>query len=109
VVLFAAAIFYLSSQSLDFVGAGPFPQWDKFAHATEYGLFCFLVLRAMRGTFPEARTSSIALWALLIVVSYGASDEFHQSFSPHRDADILDLLADGGGATLVSAIWLLRS
>lgn len=109
VLVYAGMIFFLSSQSLDFVGEGPFPQWDKVAHGTEYGLFCLLILRALRGTCPKARLSVIAAWAVLITASYGASDEFHQSFVPHREADIFDLLADGGAASLVSAIWFYRS
>ncbi len=98
-------IFYLSSQSLDFIGEGPFPQWDKVAHATEYGLFCFLILRALGGTFSNILKLTIAISAVLIAVAYGASDEFHQSFVPGRDSDIFDVMADGGGASLVSAIW----
>jgi len=105
VLLYGGLIFYLSSQPLDFVGEGPFPQWDKVAHATEYGLFCFLILRALRGTFPRARLSVLAAWAVVITVAYGASDEFHQAFVPQRDSDIFDLFSDGSGASLVSAIW----
>jgi VanZ family protein len=100
-------IFILSSQSLDFIGQGPFPQWDKFAHATEYALFCFLLLRALRKAFPRAVSPAIAVSAVLIAVAYGASDEFHQSFVPHRDSEVFDVLADGGGAILVSWVWVL--
>lgn len=99
-------IFFLSSQPLDFIGQGPFPQWDKFAHAAEYGFLCYLLLRALRGTFPMAQTRSLAVWAVLIAVSYAASDEVHQAFVPHRDSDVLDILADGGGASIVSAVWI---
>lgn len=106
VLFYAALIFYLSSQSLDFVGEGPFPQWDKVAHATEYGLFSFLILRALGGTFPNTLKLTLAISAVLIAVAYGASDEFHQSFVPGRDSDLFDVMADGGGASLVSAIWL---
>jgi len=75
------------------------------AHGTVFGLFCFLSLRAFRGTFPKARISSIAVWAVLMTVAYGATDEFHQIFVPSRDSDVLDLAADGAGALVVSAIW----
>jgi len=107
VLLYAGMIFHLSSQSLDFIGEGPFPQWDKVAHGTEYGLFTLLLLRALRATFPWAVTRTVAVWAVLIAVAYGASDEFHQAFVPHRDSDVFDVLADGGGASLVSAVWVL--
>ena len=107
VLLYAGLIFILSSQPLDFIGEGPFPQWDKLAHATEYGLFCFLLLRASRKAFPRAVAPAIAVSAVLIAVAYGASDEFHQAFVPHRDSDVFDVLADGGGASLVSLAWVL--
>jgi len=107
VLLYAGMIFTLSSQPLDFIGEGPFPQWDKVAHGAEYGLFSYLLLRALRGTFPRAVTPAVAVWAVLIAVAYGASDEFHQAYVPHRDSDVSDVLADGGGASLVSAAWAL--
>jgi len=107
VLFYAGMIFFLSSQSLDFIGEGPFPQWDKVAHGTEYGLFCFLLLRTLRWTFPRAAIPTLAVWAVLIAVAYGASDEFHQAFVPHRDSDVFDVLADGGGASFVSAVWVL--
>lgn len=107
VFLYAALVFYLSSLPLGFIGEGPFPHWDKVAHGIEYGLFCLLILRALRGTFPKTVPRAIAVSAVVIAVAYGASDEFHQAFVPTRDSEFIDLLADGGGASLVSAIWFL--
>jgi VanZ family protein len=107
VLLYAGMIFYLSSQPLDFIHEGPFPHWDKVAHGTEYGLFCYLLLRALRGTFPRPVTPALAALAVLIAVAYGASDEFHQAFVPYRDSDVFDVVADAGGASLVSAVWVL--
>jgi VanZ family protein len=109
VLLYGALAFYLSSLPLDFIGQGPFPQWDKVAHASEYGLFCYLILRALRGSFPKTVPRVIAVAAVLIAVAYGVSDEFHQAFVPSRDSEFTDVLADGGGASLVSAIWFLWS
>ena len=34
---------------------------------------------------------------------YGATDEFHQSFVPGRDSDVLDWVADTLGAALGAA------
>jgi VanZ family protein len=43
---------------------------------------------------------------LLVVALYAASDEWHQSFVPNREASVVDVLIDtvGGGAAL-SLVW----
>ncbi|HSH41142.1 MAG TPA: VanZ family protein, partial [Arenicellales bacterium] len=42
-----------------------------------------------------------ARWlALGLAVLYGISDEWHQSFVPGREPDVLDVLADGVGAAV---------
>ena len=71
---------------------------DKFAHFGVYGLLGTLVCRI--GTrWPSA------FWALAVVSAFGASDEWHQSFVPGRDADINDWIADSLGATLAIALY----
>jgi VanZ family protein len=44
---------------------------------------------------------------VLLVIVYGASDEFHQYFVPGRQADVFDLMADSLGAVvLVAGVWV---
>jgi hypothetical protein len=43
----------------------------------------------------------------LVVFLWGASDEWHQSFTPGRDASVCDILTDFAGG--VSAAILLRA
>ena len=99
VIAYALAIFALSSQSeFDF---GPRLVWklvfdfDKVAHAIEYGILAALILRA----------SQRPLWAFVGASLYGLSDEIHQYFVPGRSANPLDLLADMTGAGLVVFTW----
>lgn len=78
----------------------------KSAHFTEYFVFSFLLLRAMRG---ERRGWQIrwALVALAIAAGYSALDEFHQSFVPSRTASPWDSLLDtSGAATAQVFLWL---
>ena len=73
-------------------------------------LFIYSVLAALLyGGLPSAlgRGRRAAL-AFAIAVGYSASDEFHQSFVPGRDASLGDLLVDAiaAGSTLaIVARW----
>jgi VanZ family protein len=78
----------------------------KLAHFTEYFVFSFLLLRALRG---ENRAWQIrwAIIALAIAAGYSAIDEFHQSFVPSRTASPWDSLLDtSAAATAQLVLWL---
>jgi VanZ family protein len=97
VVVYMAAIFYVSSESNPFPTIAPLV-WDKAVHFTEYGILGLLWCRALRGeglSWPAA----IAI-ALVAASAYGASDEWHQSFVAFRDTDIHDWYADTIGASI---------
>ncbi len=110
-LIWAAAVFAISSlpgPSLPDLG---FTAQDKFAHALVFGTLSVLVLRALWRT----RTRSTPLMAMGVAVAiatvYGVTDEFHQSFVPFRAPDVLDVVADGFGAllgVLVFAAWSRR-
>ncbi len=92
--LLAIAIFVQSSST----AAGDLLSWfpegsDKVFHAGAY---------AVLGALLTLGTGRPWLGALLATL-YGATDEFHQYFVPGRAADVLDLVADGVGATLGAA------
>lgn len=83
---------------------------DKLLHICEYGVFGFLVYRALRmqGKFRGiARHAALA--AIILAALYGASDEVHQLYVPGRSAEVLDWTADASGAILgvLSSAWLL--
>jgi VanZ family protein len=103
-VLYAAGIFYLSSQT------DPLPQvtsvvWDKALHAGEYAGLALLICRAFRGDgtgWARAFAASVVLTCM-----YAATDEWHQWMVPGREVDWHDWIADGVGAVLGSALYLL--
>jgi len=74
----------------------------KFAHVTEYAvlfLLCFRALKLTRpGSFPV-----MAIPALLIAVTYAATDEWHQTFVPSRAGAISDVMIDACGALCAMA------
>ena len=71
---------------------------DKLEHALAYSGLGALLLRALAGGLRRPVTARAAVLAVAIAALYGASDEFHQHFVPHRSMDAYDLLADTAGA-----------
>ena len=77
-----------------------FPGQDKLFHAIVYAVLGGLYLGLFRPG-PAAGYAMQARWlALVLAVLYGISDEWHQSFVPGREPDVLDVLADGVGAAV---------
>jgi VanZ family protein len=82
----------------------------KCAHLTEFAILGLLLLRALR----RQSCSSASAWqwrqawmALLLVVLYAATDEFHQLFVPNRQASVVDVLIDSSGAVIgLIVAWL---
>jgi VanZ family protein len=90
-IVYLWVIFHLSSESQ------PLPAltahvWDKLLHLIEYGGLAALLCRALLG---EGLGWLTAVAGAIVAASlYGASDEWHQSFVPMRDADVRDWVAD---------------
>lgn len=106
-ILWACLIFAASSIASSQIPDLSIFRFDKVIHFGIYFVLAMLVYRAFRNQnrFP-ALARHAYLFTLLVIVLYGASDEFHQSFVPGRDCDIFDLLADGaGGAVLTALVW----
>ena len=93
VVLYAGLITYLSSLPGPALPHYSFMIHDKLLHTTEYAGFGFLLARA----FGVRRW----WWAILAGTLFGVVDEFHQTFTPHRNGnDPGDMLADLVGSSL---------
>lgn len=84
--------------------------WDKLLHVGGYVPLGWLCARAVTDRFRRPMTGVLAgaAWALAAV--YAATDEWHQSFVPPRQADAGDWVADAiGAAVAVSAcLWWMR-
>ncbi len=97
----AGFIFWVSAQP------NPFPfvprsflAHDKALHAGAYAVLGALVLGALAR--PRIAWRAIAL-AAFFTTAYGATDEWHQSYVPNREADPGDLAADAAGAVAGAA------
>lgn len=104
-VIWAVVIFLLSARPVI-----PASQifWKDFllkksAHVIEYAIFASLTYRALKET--GVKKYNAGLLAILLAVIYGATDEFHQSFTPGREPRVRDVFFDTIGAIL-SIYWL---
>lgn len=78
----------------------------KSAHIFEYAIFSVLLYRALKESGVAKKEA--AIYALILAVLYGASDEFHQSFTPGREPTVRDVVFDTIGASIgVYFIWKL--
>ena len=88
-------VFIVSSRSLSDMDLGRFFMLDKVLHALEFSIFAVLCYRAFAYGVKNYVMSGYALsLSLLVSFLYAISDEYHQSFVPHRQTDLSDLVAD---------------
>jgi len=107
-ILWGALIFTLSSIPGDSFPTLPFTISDKIVHGGIFFVFCYLVYRALRNQtrFPKLSAHSLSI-SLLFTALYGALDEFHQLYTPGREADILDFLADSVGGCIFAVVLVI--
>jgi VanZ family protein len=105
VVLWAGIIFYLSS-----LPPSAFPIRTtliaKLVHLTEYAVLTALLVHAL-DTESVRRGRRVSL-AAAFALAYAISDEFHQSFVPHRHPSAFDVMIDASGIGAVALIAVMR-
>jgi len=94
---YCSLIFWLSSKS---VLPTPmlFTHQDKVHHLGAYFIMGVLAWRFFNDYLQKPWL--IFILSLCFCSLYGVSDEFHQSYVPNREADILDWVADTLGALI---------
>ena len=101
VLLWMGVIFVSSSIPKDDFPEVSFWGWAKLIHLFYYCVLCFLIQRALHQQERFLLLSRHSFgWAILISTLYGATDEFHQLFTPGRHGQVTDVLIDGFGACL---------
>lgn len=100
---YAAAIFLVSSKDTSRVPL--FPHVDKVIHGIEFGILCTLICWSISSAHFSAKSIYKIALPILLTSIYGATDEFHQSFTPHRSVEFLDWVADTTGATIAGFTW----
>jgi VanZ family protein len=105
-LLWAGAIFVLSSFPGSAYPATTIVHADKAVHCVLYGTLAALCARGLARSRPS---SLLAVWlaAAALATVYGMTDEFHQRFVPGRNSDWADVLADAVGAGLGAGATVL--
>ena len=110
-ILFAAwfgTLWYLSSGPVTVKTGMEIPHFDKVAHFGYFfggsGLLCAFLYRMTKGRMDW---SLLLFLVIVIMVSVGSLDEWHQSWVPERSGnDALDLCADVLGS--LAGYWVFR-
>lgn len=107
-VVYAGLIFYLSGQPA--LRALKFAHSDKLLHALAFGGLAYLVAWGFIRARPGWSLLRVLVAAFVITVIYGCLDELHQSLTPRRQPDPLDVVADSIGALGAALIfwWISR-
>ena len=105
VAAWALGIFVLSSFSGSRIeDLNIFDVWDKAAHFAAFAAGAVLLALALRWNVAWS-WPRIALCSALAISLYGASDEWHQLYTPHRSGgDLGDWIADSLGAIAGAAV-----
>jgi VanZ family protein len=80
----------------------------KIGHIAEYFILSILLFRAFRDGSPASWKWRWSMFAIIGVVLWAVSDEWHQSFVPTRTASVADVSIDTAGGILAqfaSAFW----
>ena len=105
ILLYCLLIFIQSSRPSPDI-TPHWPYFDKVLHFTAYALLGALFLRAFKTTRIKHHLKLILALSVLFSSLYGISDEIHQSFVPHRTADVMDALADMLGS--IAGVYLYQ-
>ncbi len=79
---------------------------DKVVHASVFAVLCWLMHVALFHQANQLIKKYSLFIAILFVLIYGLSDEYHQLFTPGRSTDPYDVAADTFGGIVYAVISL---
>lgn len=107
VVAYVVLIFWVSSLTgINIPGGGS--GIDKVVHALEYGVLCYLLVRALRGPGIVSSTGVAGGISLIVGLVVALADELYQSTVPGRESDPADFTADAVGLVLAVLVYAVR-
>ena len=99
-----AAIAFESTQPAS-INNDVVPHLDKIAHFIVFGIVAWLLASAISARYTSLGSGFVVVFISLVLVALlGVADEWIQSFTPSRHAELNDVLADiAGGAVFLLA------
>lgn len=105
-IVFASAIFFISSLPGASLPTVAIWSADKVVHAAVFAVLGLLVALPLDRLKLVERKGWLIAVAALIATAYGVSDELHQRFTPGRSPDVADVVADAVGAVIGAWTWV---
>lgn len=104
VLLYCAAIFWLSAQPVSIKPELDIPGLDKAIHMALYSGLAVLVSIGMRRSGQHYSPRVQLLFPIAFCLMYGITDEIHQLFTPHRSFQLSDIFFDTLGPILAQLV-----
>ena len=73
----------------------------KLAHFSEYAVLLSVIYWGTK-RWIKVEPRHLMTWVLTFVIIFAISDEFHQSFVPGRTSQLLDVMIDSAGASVMA-------
>jgi VanZ family protein len=77
-----------------------FPHQDILFHGSIYAVLGLFFFRALKNTFNRFVLFKLLIFTVIFGFVYGATDEFHQLFTPGRECSLFDLAVDTIGSSI---------
>lgn len=106
VIVWAGAIFFLSSIPDLKSGLKEDFLLRKIAHILEFAVLTFLLFRAI---FLDRPFATSIIYSLIIALFYAFSDELHQLFVFGREGNIRDVAIDSIGILIVICLCYIKN
>ena len=105
VVIWAVIIIIVSSLPHPYIIKSSWTKYDKVAHFIEYGVFGFLLARALWHKNNNNVTLITIIMSLFIAGVFAGLDEFHQKYIPGRIGSLDDFMANISGIIIAHLVY----
>ena len=107
-ILYGLLILVLSSIPKESLPEISLLRADKLMHFLEYALFAILIYRSFTHLLTRFGTRYVFLASFVFMLLFSMLDEAYQNYVPGRHSDILDIILDVLGASLILVLLWIR-